>query len=182
MPVTDQFYLEIPNLNFDKIELQNLARSIDDQWSLYWLPEWDDLEFDRDQKNYDISVTNDQYLPIKQIVDQLPDVIRNDCNCKLKKFPANFIHSLHKDNEELPIDQARKSFIHIPISDNASAINFYSDSKEFVCKLEYRMATLVNTQIYHIIDTPTEDRISLQITLPPAFHWEQITKIIQQHL
>jgi len=178
----NQYYLELPSLYYNQENLIDLVEGLKDQWTLYWLPEWEDLEFDRSQQNFDISVENHQYDPIKQIIQQLPEEIRDTCNCKLKKFPANFVHSLHKDNEELPIEKARKSFIHIPISKNASAINFYNDDKKLICKLEYKMATLVNTQIYHIIDTPSTDRISLQITLPPNYDWNQIKKIIQQRL
>ena len=181
---TDQYYVELHNLQYSKLDLQQFLEFNDFDWKLYWLPEWgNSQEYDETFKNHDIDISDYTHLPmLKKIVDQLPELVRFDQMCRFKKFPKNFVHGLHKDNEESSWSSKRKAFIHIPISDNASAINFYNDQKEFVCKLNYALPTLVNTQQYHIIDTPTQIRTSLQITMPHHFEWEEVKTLILQHL
>lgn len=180
----DQYYIELPSVTFNKLNLQKLLESDDLEWKLYWLPEWGNSDdYDETYKNHDIDIENyEKFTVLKEIIDQLPPAVRFAEMCRFKKFPKNFVHGLHKDNEESSWSSKRKAFIHIPISDNASAINFHNDEKQFVCKLKYTVPTLVNTQQYHIIDTPIQTRTSLQITMPHHYNWEEVKNLILQHL
>ena len=135
------------------------------------------LNTDDGWKSYNISN--------KKIIDQLPDELKDSSNYdmghSLYNFPKGYILDIHKDGTTSPPDKKRQSFIHVPISDQASPINFYTEDQELIHSHTYSCATLVNTQTWHNVGIPHVDRISLQINLPMRYTFGQVSEMIEKH-
>ena len=182
----DHLYKQLPYLKYNQSALQQLVQDI--KWVEFYLPEWEQYEdYDRENKYYYYMIGDDyiQYDCIKEIIDQLPDELKDSSNYdmghSLYNFPKGYILDIHKDGTTSPPDKKRQSFIHVPISDQASPINFYTEDQELIHSHTYSCATLVNTQTWHNVGIPHVDRISLQINLPMRYTFGQVSEMIEKH-
>jgi len=183
-----EFYTPLPNLLYDRDQLKIYALQ-EIQWKEFYLPEWEQFEdYDRNNKYY-YNTIGDQYIlypAVKEILDQLPiellDSSNYDMGHSFYNFPRGYKLDIHMDGTTSPPDKKRQAFIHVPISDVASPINFYNEHKELIHSHEYEHPTLVNTQTWHNIGIPTEDRISLQINLPMRYTYQQVKEMISDKI
>lgn len=184
----EQYVTPLPNLLYDQEQLKIYAH-YEIEWKEFYLPEWEQWEdYDRNNKYYYNTIGDNYkiYPAVKEIIDQLPTELLDSSNYDMGhsfyNFPRGYKLDIHMDGTTSPPDKKRQSFIHVPISDNASPINFYARDHELSYSHTYTCPTLVNTQTWHNIGIPTEDRISLQINLPMRYTYQQVCEMLQDKI
>lgn len=161
-----QYFIELPNLRYDKIALLAIASELEDRWSKWRRPNGEFSSYDELRCEH-----FDQYPAITEIVAQL--------NPSLKIYTARMAFVRLPPNHHLTahLDTNRQAALIMPLCPDEPAPVYYIDENGHeVISHRYNAATIMHAQRLHGVRNTAAVRINFQFSI---YHsWDQLLDMV----